>query len=492
MTPWFNALGYYNGFLYATITTGSSAGQIIQIGQGGVYTTVGISLGASYLNSGDVDPDTGTMYVAYPNGANSTKLYIINLNTKSWTTKTLSAQLPNVSDFVFQDGLLYGAGSDQKVYTINPTSGAVTAVATIPGGSTSQYGAAWALGNGAIIFVQNATGSSYRYDPASGELLKFTGSNSTITSAGLDGASIRGSAVDLALTKTGLKTYVAGKQLTYALTVTNSGTTTASGGLVRDTLPSGTTFASSDGNCTASGQDVICRFGTMAAAATTTINLTVDVEAGTTGDLTNQASVEANEVDSNSANDAAAWTSVVAVGGLKLVKSVSPTTYSAGDTLTYTFVLTNTGDLDLSEVNIADDASSFTGSGTLSGLTCDVALPATMATAGDPVTCTADYVATASDVAAGELTNTAVATATDSTGGTLSLSGTAAAAAAITPTPSPTSTPVVKDVEADDGDVSANTGVPTDGEPNWLLIALGAVFILAAGTVGVYRLRQRT
>ncbi|MCL2652639.1 MAG: DUF11 domain-containing protein, partial [Propionibacteriaceae bacterium] len=89
---------------------------------------------------------------------------------------------------------------------------------------------------------------------------------------------------------------------------------------------------------------------------------------------------------------------------LSMVKTANVATFTAGTVITYTFKITNTGNLTISNVNVAEGV--FTGSGRMSSIKC----PATPSLApGQAVVCTATYTATSADVAAGVLGNTATA-----------------------------------------------------------------------------------
>lgn len=88
---------------------------------------------------------------------------------------------------------------------------------------------------------------------------------------------------------------------------------------------------------------------------------------------------------------------------LELVKSVSPSTAQAGDTVVYSFAVTNTGTLPVDTVTI--DETSFSGTGSLSGVEC----PATELVPDSSTTCEATYTLTQADVDAGLVTNEAVA-----------------------------------------------------------------------------------
>jgi uncharacterized repeat protein (TIGR01451 family) len=92
-----------------------------------------------------------------------------------------------------------------------------------------------------------------------------------------------------------------------------------------------------------------------------------------------------------------------AAPALTLVKSATESSFEgAGETLTYEYLVTNTGNVTLGSVGIID---AHVG---LSGLSCP---DATLA-AGDSETCSATYVVTPADVSAGAVLNTATAQGT--------------------------------------------------------------------------------
>jgi len=103
-----------------------------------------------------------------------------------------------------------------------------------------------------------------------------------------------------------------GGTMTYAMTVTNSGNSGASGVAVSNTLPPGTVFASasaSQGIVTAPsvGNNWIfsANLGTLAPGATATVNVVVTVTARTGTTLTDTATVTAITPDSNIRNNSA-------------------------------------------------------------------------------------------------------------------------------------------------------------------------------------------
>jgi uncharacterized repeat protein (TIGR01451 family) len=91
--------------------------------------------------------------------------------------------------------------------------------------------------------------------------------------------------------------------------------------------------------------------------------------------------------------------------GIALHKSVAEKTLTVGETLHYSFLVTNTGNVTLAPVTINDHE--FTGHGTRPVVTCPPGAAALAPAAS--VTCTATYTVTQADVDAGSVSNTATA-----------------------------------------------------------------------------------
>ncbi len=123
---------------------------------------------------------------------------------------------------------------------------------------------------------------------------------------------------DLAVTNTDSPDPVAVRaNLTYTVTVFNSGPAPASGVTLTDQLPADTTFvsaASTQGSCVRTGKggregDLLCTLGTIGTAESATI--TIVVRPSRAGVLTSSATARSGSPDPNPGNNAAAATTTV-------------------------------------------------------------------------------------------------------------------------------------------------------------------------------------
>lgn len=175
-----------------------------------------------------------------------------------------------------------------------------------------------------------------------------------------------GPAADLAITKTGPAKVTADGDVTWKLTVTNNGPSTATGVKVEDTLPGGVSLSSaqpSQGSCSGS---LVCTLGTLAKGASAQIEVVTHVPASLGGQkLTNSARVSGEEPDPNPGNNSASATTEVdpkpsdpAPTGFNLTlekKLEGPATPQLGDVLTYELVVANEGPATANQVKITDD-----------------------------------------------------------------------------------------------------------------------------------------
>jgi uncharacterized repeat protein (TIGR01451 family) len=123
-------------------------------------------------------------------------------------------------------------------------------------------------------------------------------------------------AADISVTKTDSPDPAhVGQNLTYTITVTNGGPSTATGITLSDALPKNAGFGSarsSQGSCTLKPQKrlVTCSLGSLAGGASATV--TIVVKPTSKGTITNTATARANQFDSNAAdNTATAVTTVI-------------------------------------------------------------------------------------------------------------------------------------------------------------------------------------
>jgi uncharacterized repeat protein (TIGR01451 family) len=188
-----------------------------------------------------------------------------------------------------------------------------------------------------------------------------------------------------------------GQTITYIYVVKNTGNATLNPVSLSDNKLGAVT------NCTPA-------LGSLAPGATTTCMAThvttqADVIAGS---ITNVATATGQPPTGPPVMDS----STITVSGpgkpaMSLVKSANPQMFTAaGQTITYTFKVSNIGAQPLTNIQIAD---------ALSGLSAPVC-PATDLAVGATMTCTATYTTTAADMLRGTLTNTATATANSPNG----------------------------------------------------------------------------
>jgi uncharacterized repeat protein (TIGR01451 family) len=129
--------------------------------------------------------------------------------------------------------------------------------------------------------------------------------------------------------------------LTYTLTVTNSGPAAATGVTLTDTLPTGVTFVSASAGCTGT-RTVTCALGTLASGVSATV--TIRVKPTVVRALSNTASVMGNEVDPDPANNTD--TETTTVSGPDLVQTAvsnPPASAQIGTSFTVTDTVQNQG-----------------------------------------------------------------------------------------------------------------------------------------------------
>jgi uncharacterized repeat protein (TIGR01451 family) len=196
---------------------------------------------------------------------------------------------------------------------------------------------------------------------------------------------------DVAIVKTGPGSFTPGTNIVYTIAVTNNGTASAANVSVADNTPAGLTFVSNSGACTGTFP---CNLGTLAATQTATITATYSIPANFGGSvISNTATVTSSTNDPNPPNNSSTTTATSGAAGsdVSIVKS-GPASFTAGQNITYTIVVTNNGS--------SAAANTFVSDSTPAGLTfvgnsgaCAGAFPCALGSlgAGQSATITSVY-----------------------------------------------------------------------------------------------------
>ncbi|MFN2222207.1 MAG: hypothetical protein ACK2UH_06625, partial [Candidatus Promineifilaceae bacterium] len=182
----------------------------------------------------------------------------------------------------------------------------------------------------------------------------IVGASAAVPSQSSQGTTVVGSA-DLETTSSVTPNpVVAGQSLTYTIVISNNGPSLARQVLVNNTLPSAATFKESP-NCTPAGAAIICNLGNIAAGTATSATFVVDIDPGATTAQSSSATAFANTSDPNLANNSdVAAAQVYAVSDLGISKSPSAASVLAGQLLTYTLTVSNSGPSNASLVQVND------------------------------------------------------------------------------------------------------------------------------------------
>ncbi|GAA3938008.1 DUF7507 domain-containing protein [Microbacterium soli] len=248
----------------------------------------------------------------------------------------------------------------------------------------------------------------------------------------------------------------AGQELTYSFVITNTGNIA-----VRDIAISEDSFSGTGDDLTIDCPAVTLQPTDATTCTATYVATQADADAGL---ITNEATAHGltpggNAVDSNASQ---AVVDVDQKPSLELAKTADVDSVTGADQLiTYTFEVTNTGNVTLTDPTVTE--GDFSGTGDLSDIVC----PVEPLAPGDSIDCTATYTTTAEDAKAATLTNTATASAVDPFGD------------AVDSAPSTVTLPVDKPLAQTGGDV-----VP---------LIVGSAFgvvLISAGVLFMLRRRQ--
>ena len=359
---------------------------------GAVTSTKPFSQAGSVDLASCATPNTITVQKDFPNG----RVAPTDQATLSLTGGGLSGNGIQATTTGTENGLQVQPGE-----VVGPVFGRVGATYSISesgSGTGGSYASSWAC-------INDNTG-----DPiASG-----TGANGAFTmpAAGSDGVAVlctftnAARVTGLTLDKKAgeLSGNTAGSTIPYTFDVTNTGTVPLETVTVNDPKVGAVT----------------CPAGPLAVGATVTCTAdayTLSQEDVNAGEVLNTATATGTVTGlPNATDDDSTTTPVAAAPALTLEKSAgTPVDVNgsgitdAGDTIAYSFVVTNSGNLPVNNIGITDDLLSGQDPGITT--TCDV----TSLTPGAVANCKADkpYTITAADEAAGKVVNTATSTGTD-------------------------------------------------------------------------------
>jgi len=259
------------------------------------------------------------------------------------------------------------------------------------------------INNGSVADSATASGT-----PPSGPVVTSNPSTATVTVT-------QSPAVGVVKSVTSMGPYnTVGQTISYSFTVTNTGNVMLTSVGVSDTgtapagaLTSGPTcqaLSTPAGSCTGSTTTLVPG---QSATFTATYTITqADINNGSVADSAT-ASGTPPSGPSVTSSPSTATVTVTQTPAMTLAKSASITSYSASGTpVTYSFKITNTGNITLTSVGVTDPHVG------LSAISCPSSTLVPLAFE----TCTAAYTTTAADVTAGSITNTATASGTPPSG----------------------------------------------------------------------------
>ena len=350
----------------ATGASGSGSGWSCGAPSGGVITctqpgplassgalpTLTISMTAPITTGNITNSATVSNSVADPDSANNTASVTTNVGPQAnlAITKTGPASVNAGQNIVYTvtvtnngptaaTGTVVSDPTPVGVAFISNSGGCTTPypcnIGTINAGQsvviTSTYNVPTTFSGGSV--ANTATVSSAVNDP------NLTDNSATATTTVI---AAPGNA-DVSVTKTGPASVSPGQNISYTITVTNSGPGSAANTFVDDPTPSGLTFVGNSGACSA---PFPCALGTLTAGQSVVITATYNVPASFSGTtITNTATVSTSSPEANTSNNsstAATPISATSVADLSVTKTglgeANPT-----NIVDFTVIVTNNG-----------------------------------------------------------------------------------------------------------------------------------------------------
>ncbi|MET3642288.1 hypothetical protein GS500_26260 [Rhodococcus hoagii] len=380
-----------SGYLYVGSSSSlvrvdpSTGGQVASFSQAGDMTDMGSC----------TDPVTIELHKNLPDGrvasGDQFGLEITGNGLSTGNTATTSGDKKGLQDAVAGPVL----GLSGKSYTIKETAKS--------GADLSNYRTTWEC----VDAKTSATISSG--DGATGTVAVPSGSaGKSISCTFTNGSRKSGLALEKTAAPNTAADFTVGNTITYSFKMTNTGDVT-----LKDVKPVEKDFSGK-----AKMSDFSCPEGAKSLAAKASVTCTAtyvlqqeDIDRGTVDNTAIATGTDPGGKTVNSAESKVPLKGGPATPGISIVKSASPKdaeSYKLGQTIKYSFKITNTGDVTLRNVGVNEGA--FTGAGPLSAVEC----PDTAKALGPKasVTCTAEYTLTQKDIDNGRIENTATATGT--------------------------------------------------------------------------------
>lgn len=282
----------------------------------------------------------------------------------------------------------------------NPAAACSGAVTTLAPGQSATFTAAYVVTQADIDHGRISDQATATADPPTGPGLSNSSAVVTVTA-------VQNGALSLTKSATPGTVDSVGDTVSYRFSVANTGNVTLR------TLGIAEKSFSGSGSLSA----IVCPPDALAPGASAECTASYPVTQGdlNAGSVVNTAAATATSPSGATVTsaDSTATVTVDQVAKLVIVKSASPSdaaAYNAGQLITYSYVVSNTGNIPVAGIGVGEVY--FTGTGVLSAIVC----PATTLQPATQFTCTATYTLTQADVDSGTLTNTANATGTAATG----------------------------------------------------------------------------
>ena len=385
----------------------------------------------------------------------STAIIVADVRTSVTVPASAATGTLVTGSFQFANDAAATAAADSVTYTATIGTAGNRPVAVnftaLPAGVTASYdavsgivtftGMPTTLTPGQVLdFTFEYTAPAPGTVPVSTSIATSTAESSTANNTANGTTTITAPAADLSLTKSdGGVDAVPGTNLVYTLSISNAGPSSAASVSVSDTIPAGLGFVSATGagwTCNFAAGTVTCTRATLAVGAAPAITLTLSVPAGYSGanPISNSATVTTTTNDPIPGNNTGSDTTPVAPqADLSITKNDGGATASAGGTVVYTLVVTNTGPSDAAGVQVQDATPAGLVFGSNAG-DCTTPFPCALGTiaAGATRTITTTFNVPAGYAGPNPIANTAAVTSTtpDPNGGNNSGSDTTPVTAA--------------------------------------------------------------